>query len=79
MDQSEEIVRLLTEIRDGQREYLAEYRKNAERSLSLTESVAERQRRLTRLLLPVLLFVLACGVLMAALTVPAVLHRLFAG
>jgi len=42
MDGGEDIRRLLTEIRDTQREHLAEYRKVAERSLEMQQSALAR-------------------------------------
>ncbi|MEX0610811.1 MAG: hypothetical protein WD229_01715 [Pirellulales bacterium] len=64
MDQSAEIVRLLGEIRDMQaegldlqREQLAQYRKDVQRSFAISEASAERARRIYRLLM--LFFLLA--------------------
>ncbi len=42
MEGGDEIRKLLTEIRDAQREHLAEYRKVAERSLELQQSALAR-------------------------------------
>ena len=44
MDSNDDIRRLLEEIRDTQREHLAEYRKAAQRSVALQEEAVERQR-----------------------------------
>ena len=49
MDSSDETNRLLTEIRDAQREHLAEYRRVAARSVSLQEQAVVRQEQLSRL------------------------------
>ena len=43
MEDGEETRRLLTEIRDTQREHLAEYRRVTTRSLELQQSAVERQ------------------------------------
>lgn len=45
MESNDDIRRLLEEIRDTQREHLAEYRKAAERSVALQEEAVERQRK----------------------------------
>ena len=46
MDGSDEIRQLLREIRDTQREQLAEYRKVAERSLELQQRAVARQAQI---------------------------------
>jgi type VI protein secretion system component VasF len=46
MDGSDEIRQLLREIRDTQREQLAEYRKVAERSLELQQRAVARQEQI---------------------------------
>lgn len=43
MDASDETLRLLTEIRDIQREHLAEYRRVTERSLEMSERALRTQ------------------------------------
>jgi len=43
MEPTEELVQLLKEIRDTQREHLAEYRRVTQRSLELQESIVARQ------------------------------------
>jgi hypothetical protein len=42
MEQSDEIPRLLTEIRDLQREHLAEYRRISEEVIQINRAAAER-------------------------------------
>ena len=49
MESNDDIRRLLEEIRDTQREHLAEYRKAAERSVALQEEAIERQRSVVAL------------------------------
>jgi hypothetical protein len=49
MDQDGEIRRLLQDIRDGQREHLAEYRRVAERSLEIQQRAVARQEQAARL------------------------------
>lgn len=44
MESNDDIRRLLEEIRDTQREHLAEYREAARRSVALQEDGLERQR-----------------------------------
>ena len=44
MESNDDVRRLLEEIRDTQREHLAEYRKAAERSVALQEEALARQR-----------------------------------
>jgi hypothetical protein len=46
MDGSDEVRQLLREIRDTQREQLAEYRKVAERSLELQQRAVARQEQI---------------------------------
>ena len=53
MEQEEEIRRLLQEIRDAQREHLAEYRRVAERSLEIQERAVARQEQAGRPLVAV--------------------------
>lgn len=48
MDGGDEIRQLLREIRDTQREQLAEYRKVAERSLELQQRAVARQEQIGR-------------------------------
>ena len=48
MEESDEL-KLLTEIRDGQREHLAEYRKVAQESLSLQKQAVARQEQIAKL------------------------------
>ena len=45
MDSGDEIRQLLREIRDAQREHLAEYRRVAERSLELQQRAVARQEQ----------------------------------
>lgn len=68
MDQSQEIIRLLTEIRDTQRQHLAEYQKSAARSISLAETMAARQRRVLRLVVPLVIMVVAATVVVIFLS-----------
>ncbi|MGH8221819.1 MAG: hypothetical protein ACREQZ_02485 [Woeseiaceae bacterium] len=49
MDSADEIKRLLAEIRDAQREHLAEYRRMAERSVALQERAVARQEQVSRI------------------------------
>ena len=46
MQESEEIKKLLVELRDVQREHLAEYRRVTERSLALQQQAVTRQEQL---------------------------------
>jgi ferric-dicitrate binding protein FerR (iron transport regulator) len=48
MDDGDEIRQLLREIRDAQREHLAEYRRVAERSLELQQRAVARQEQISR-------------------------------
>jgi CHASE3 domain sensor protein len=48
MEKSDEL-KLLTEIRDAQREHLAEYRKVAQESLALQKQTAARQEQVVKL------------------------------
>jgi hypothetical protein len=49
MDGDDEIRQLLRDIRDGQREQLAEYRRVIERSKELQQSAAARQEQIRNL------------------------------
>jgi hypothetical protein len=49
MQESREIKELLAEIRDGQKEHLAEYKRVAERSLELQQQAVARQERIGKL------------------------------
>ena len=49
MDKPDEIARLLTEIRDAQREHLGEYRRIAARAVELQERAVARQEQLARI------------------------------
>ncbi len=64
MEGGEEIRQLLQEIRDTQREHLAEYRRAAERSLELQERAVARQEQIGRLYRRL---VLVGGILVTAL------------
>ena len=55
MELDEEIRRLLQEIRDAQREHLAEYRRVAERSLEIQERAVSRQEQAGRLVRQIVL------------------------
>ena len=48
MEESDEL-KLLTEIRDAQREHLAEYRKMAQESLALQKQAVARQEQIAKL------------------------------
>lgn len=48
MEESDEL-KLLTEIRDAQREHLAEYRKVTQESLALQKQAVARQEQIVRL------------------------------
>jgi ferric-dicitrate binding protein FerR (iron transport regulator) len=64
MGSEEEIRQLLQDIRDAQREHLAEYRRVAERSLELQQRAVARQEQIGRLSRRL---VLVGGILVAAL------------
>ena len=64
MGGGEEIRQLLQDIRDAQREHLAEYRRVAERSLELQQRAVARQEQIGRLSRRL---VLVGGILVAAL------------
>jgi hypothetical protein len=49
MEDSDEIPQLLRDIRDAQREQLAEYRRVTERSLELQQRAVARQEQITHL------------------------------
>lgn len=49
MQESNEIKELLVEIRDAQREHLAEYRNAAQRSLALQQQAVMRQEQMGKL------------------------------
>lgn len=49
MEGGEEVRRLLQEIRDAQREHLAEYRRVTDRSLEIQERALARQEQIGRL------------------------------
>ena len=66
MERDDETRRLLREIRDAQREQLAEYRRVTERSLELQQRAVTRQEQIGHLYRRLLLVV---GVLVAALLV----------
>lgn len=51
MEESEKL-KLLTEIRDAQREHLAEYRRVAEESLALQKQAVARQEQIAKLYRP---------------------------
>ncbi len=55
MEQDEEIRRLLQDIRDAQREHLAEYRRVTERSLEIQERAVARQEQAGRLVRQIVL------------------------
>jgi ferric-dicitrate binding protein FerR (iron transport regulator) len=64
MEGGDEIRQLLRDIRDAQREHLAEYRRVAERSLELQQRAVARQEQISHLSRRLLL---GGGILMAAL------------
>ena len=64
MEGGDEIRELLREIRDAQREHLAEYRRVAERSLELQQRAVARQEQMARVYRGL---VLVGGILVAAL------------
>lgn len=49
MQESQKIKELLTEIRDGQKEHLAEYKRVAQRSLELQQQAVTRQEKIGKL------------------------------
>ena len=49
MDANDDVRRLLEEIRDTQREHLAEYKRVTQRSLQLQEQAVARQEQMARL------------------------------
>ena len=69
MGQDEEIRRLLQEIRDAQREHLAEYRRVAERSLEIQERAVARQDQAGRLVRQIVLVGGILGAVLLALLV----------
>jgi ferric-dicitrate binding protein FerR (iron transport regulator) len=64
MEVDDEVRRLLQDIRDAQREHLAEYRRVAERSLELQQRAVARQEQIARVYRGL---VFAGGILVAAL------------
>ena len=58
MDQPDEIKELLREIRDLQREQLAEYRQVTRQSLQMQQRAVERQEQIGRLYKPVMVVTL---------------------
>jgi ferric-dicitrate binding protein FerR (iron transport regulator) len=64
MEVDDEIRGLLQDIRDAQREHLAEYRRVAERSLELQQRAVARQEQIGRVYRRL---VLAAGILVAPL------------
>ena len=64
MEGGEEIRQLLQDIRDAQREHLAEYRRVAERSLDLQQRAVARQEQIGQIYRRL---VLVGGILVAAL------------
>lgn len=76
MRESDDIKELLVEIRDVQREHLAEYRKVTQRSLELQQQAVTRQEQLGSLYRRV---VVAGGLLILCILVVAVvlMNRLF--
>jgi hypothetical protein len=64
MESGEEIRRLLQDIRDAQREHLAEYRRTAERSLELQQRAVARQEQIGQIYRRL---ILVGGILVAAL------------
>ena len=47
-DEQQNVVSLLTEIRDAQREHLAAYREQAHRAIALQEVAIAKQRQVSR-------------------------------
>lgn len=66
MEGGDEIRQLLQDIRDAQREHLAEYRRVAERSLELQQRAVARQEQIGRIYRRL---ILVGGILVAALLV----------
>jgi hypothetical protein len=64
LERTDDVARLLTEIRDATREHLAEYRRVTERSLALQEKAVARQEQVSRLYVGVLF---ASGILILGL------------
>jgi hypothetical protein len=69
MQESEEVKALLTAIRDGQREHLAEYKRVAQRSLELQERAVTRQEQFGRLYRRMIGFALLIIIFIIALIV----------
>jgi cytochrome c-type biogenesis protein CcmH/NrfG len=69
MTDSNEIEQLLTELRDLQREHLAEYRRVTEQSLELQRRAVERQEQAVRFSVRVVLLIGASVFCLAALLV----------
>jgi CHASE3 domain sensor protein len=57
MEPTTELAQLLREIRDTQREHLAEYRRMAQRSVEMQETAIARQARFATLYRGVVIFV----------------------
>lgn len=72
MDGSEEITRLLTEIRDAQREHLSEYRANAKRAIDLQQVAVERQEKIGRLYKRIVVF----GITLIAFIIVLIIYLL---
>ena len=69
MQESEEVRALLTAIRDGQREHLAEYKRVAQRSLELQERAVTRQEQFGRLYRRMILFAFLIIIFIIALII----------
>ena len=69
MQESEEVRALLTAIRDGQREHLAEYKRVAQRSLELRERAVTRQEQFGRLYRRMILFAFLIIIFIIALII----------
>ena len=69
MGQDEEIRKLLQDIRDAQREHLAEYRRVAERSLEIQERAVARQEQAGRLVRQIVFVGGIVGTVLVALLV----------
>jgi type VI protein secretion system component VasF len=63
-DEQHDIIDLLIEIRDTQREHLAAYREQAQRAISLQELAVAKQQQIARVyyvVIAVLAVVIACA------------------
>jgi hypothetical protein len=77
MNEPDEISELLREIRDIQTEHLSEYKRVTQRSLELQERAVERQEKIGRLYVRVILAsaILVLGIIVVIIYVISLLPR----